>query len=204
MTERLLIARRELILGAAGLALAPSAVLAGPPGRLAFQVFRNGTKVGEHQLSFSGDDDNRTITTDVALTVKVGPVPVYRYKHTAVEKWSGGKWVSIETTTNGNGKVYKASGRQMGGYVQITGPKGAVRGPAEAVPLSHWNQANFAKPLFNQQEGQLLKVTCSKVKPGHWRIRGDAEIDDFYDAQGNWLALTGKLEDGSKLEYKRI
>lgn len=204
MTDRLLIARRELIVGAAGFALAPSAVLAGPPGRLAFAVFRNGTKVGEHQMSFSGDDDNRTVTTDVALTVKVGPVPVYKYKHSAVEKWAGGKWVSIETTTNGNGKVYKASGRQMGGYVQIAGPKGAVRGPADAVPLSHWNQANFGKPLFNQQEGQLLKVTCSKVKPGHWRIRGDAEIDDFYDAQGNWMALSGKLEDGSKLEYKRI
>ena len=128
MTERLLLARRELILAAAGLTLAPSAVLAGPPGRLAFAVFRNGTKVGEHQMTFSGDEDNRTVATDVALTVKVGPVPVYKYKHSAVEKWSGGKWVSIDTTTNGNGKVYKASGRQMGGYVQIAGPKGAVRG----------------------------------------------------------------------------
>lgn len=204
MTERLLLARRELILGAAGLTLAPSAVLAGPPGRLAFAVFRNGTKVGEHQMTFSGDEDNRTVATDVALTVKVGPVPVYKYKHSAVEKWSGGKWVSIDTTTNGNGKVYKASGRQMGSYVQIAGPKGAVRGPADAAPLSHWNQATFGRPLFNQQEGKLLKVTTTKVKPGHWRIRGEAEIDDFYDAAGNWIGLTGKLEDGSKLEYKRI
>ncbi|MEW5685633.1 MAG: DUF6134 family protein [Pseudomonadota bacterium] len=204
MTERLLLARRELVLGVASAFLAPSAVLAGPPGRMAFAVFRNGTKVGEHQMSFSGDDDARTVATDVALTVKVGPVPVYKYKHSAVEKWSNGKWVSVETTTNGNGKVYKASGRQMGGYVQIAGPKGAVRGPADAVPLSHWNQASFGKPLFNQQEGQLLKVTATKVKPGHWRIRGDAEIDDFYDAAGNWTGLTGKLEDGSKLEYKRI
>ena len=204
MTGRLLLARRDLILGAAGLSLAPGAVLAGPPGSLAFAVFRNGAKVGEHRMSFSGDEDSRRISTDVTLTVKVGPVPVYRYKHSAVETWSNGRWLSVETTTNGNGKVYKASGRQMGGYVEIAGPKGAARAPADAVPLSHWNQASFGKPLFNQQEGQLLKVTTTKVKPGHWRIRGEAEIDDFYDAQGNWLALTGKLEDGSKLEYKRI
>lgn len=198
----LVIGRRGLIVGGAGLLL-PGVASAAPP-RLAFNVFRNGTKVGEHVMTFSGDDQNRMISTDVALTVKVGPVPVYRYKHAAVERWAGGRWSSIETTTNGNGKVFKASGRAMDGHVQITGPKGTVRGPADAVPLSHWNQANFGRPLFNPQEGVLLKVRVTKVKPGHWQIRGDAEIDNFYDASGNWLALKGKLEDGSTMEYRRV
>jgi hypothetical protein len=204
LTPRLLIARRELVLGAGALAMVPQVAAAAPPPRLAFAVFRNGTKVGEHVMTFSGDETNRVINTQVEMTVKVGPVPVYRYKHSAVERWSGGKWSSIETTTNGNGKVYKASGRAQDGFVQLNGPKGSVRAPAEAAPLSHWNQANFRRPLFNQQEGAMLKVRCTQVKPGHWQIRGEAEIDDFYDAQGNWLALKGKLEDGSRLEYKRL
>ena len=199
----LIVGRRELILGGVGLALAPGAALA-VPNRLAFQVFRNGTKVGEHLMTFAGDDAARTISTNVAMTVKVGPVPVYKYKHTATEKWVAGKWASIDTTTNGNGKLTKASARAMGSYVQITGPDGSQRAPADAVPLSHWNQANFSKPLFNQQEGKLLKVRCTQVAPGHWSIRGETEIDNFYDASGNWLALKGKLEDGSKLEYKRV
>jgi hypothetical protein len=206
MSERLLLARRELILGGMGLgalALAPGAALA-TPGRLAFQVFRNGTKVGEHQIVFTGDDAARTAVTDVAMTVKVGPVPVYRYKHHAVEKWANGKWLSVETTTNANGKVYGASGRAMGSYVQIEGPKGAVRGPPDAAPLSHWNAGNFGRPLFNQQEGKMLQVRCSQVAPGHWSIRGEAEIDDFYDGAGTWVALKGKLEDGSSMEYRRI
>lgn len=199
----LIVGRRELILGAAGLVLAPGAALAAP-NRLAFQVFRNGTKVGEHLITFMGDDDARTISTEVSMTVKIGPVPVYRYKHSATEKWAGGKWASIDTTTNGNGKITKASARAMGSYVQINGPAGAQRAPANALPLSHWNQANFNNPLFNQQEGKMLKVRCTKVGPGHWSVRGDAEIDDFYDAAGNWLSLKGKLEDGSSMEYKRI
>lgn len=198
-----LIGRRELIAGGAGLLLAPG-LAAAAPSRLAFDVFRNGTKVGEHLMAFSGDEANRVVTTEVALTVKVGPVPVYRYKHSAVERWAGGKWASIETTTNGNGKVYRASGRQMGDHVLIVGPKGQVRGPANAAPLSHWNPALFGRPLFNQQEGKMLKVQCTRVKPGHWQIRGEAEIDDFYDEQGAWLALKGKLEDGSRLEYRRV
>jgi hypothetical protein len=79
-----------------------------------------------------------------------------------------------------------------------------VRGPENAVPLSHWNQGNFGKPLFNQQEGKLLKVTCTKVGAGHWAIRGETEIDDFYDGSGNWMALKGKLDDGSTMEYRRV
>ena len=199
----LIVGRRELILGGLGLALTPGAALA-VPGRLAFQVFRNGTKVGEHLIVFTGDDKARTVTTNVAMTVKVGPVPVYKYKHSAVEKWADGKWLSVDATTDGNGKVTKASARAMPGFVQITGPTGASRGPADALPFSHWNQASFGKPLFNQQEGKMLKVRCTQVAPGHWSVRGEAEIDDFYDASGNWTALRGKLEDGSKMEYKRI
>jgi hypothetical protein len=194
--------RRKLLVAGIGL-LAPATAFAAPT-RLAFQVFRNGTKVGEHQMTFAGDDDSRTITTNVDMVVKVGPVPVYKYKHNATERWAAGKWASIDTTTNGNGKIQRVSAKAMPGFVQITGPKGAVRGPADAVPLSHWNQASFGKPLFNQQEGKMLKVTCTKVKAGQWQVRGEAEIDDFYDASGNWLALQGKLEDGSKMEYRRI
>lgn len=199
----LLVRRRELILGGMGLALVPGAALA-VPNRLAFQVFRNGSKVGEHVVVFTGDDNARTATTNVNMTVKVGPVPVYKYKHQAIEKWVDGKWVSVETTTNGNGKVTNVTARQMGAYVQINGPAGAVRGPANALPLSHWNQGNFGKPLFNQQEGKMLKVTCTRVGAGHWQVRGEAQIDDFYDDAGNWSGLKGKLEDGSDMEYRRI
>jgi hypothetical protein len=174
------------------------------PNRLAFQVFRNGTRVGEHVITFSGDDSARTASTNVVMTVKIGPVPVFKYTHQATEKWVGGKWVSVDTVTNSNGKVQKVSAKAMPGYVQIDGPAGSVKGPADALPLSHWNQANFGKPLFNQQEGKLLKVKCTQVAPGHWAIRGDAEIDDFYDPTGAWMALKGKLEDGSTMEYKRV
>lgn len=198
----LVVGRRELIGG--GIALLVPGMALAAPNRLAFQVFRNGTKVGEHQMSFAGDDDNPTITTNVDMVVKVGPVPVYKYKHAATERWAGGKWSSIDTTTNANGKIQKASAKALPGFVQLTGPKGAAKAPADAMPFSHWNQASFGKPLFNQQEGKMLKVTCTRVKAGHWQVRGEAEIDDFYDASGNWLALQGKLEDGSKMEYRRV
>ena len=52
--------------------------------------------------------------------------------------------------------------------------------------------------------GKLLKVTARRVSVSHWTVRGEAEIDDFYDEAGVWTALKGKLEDGSRIEYRRV
>jgi hypothetical protein len=203
MRSDLFLARRELIAGAAALSLAPTLAFAAP-GKLTFAVFRNGTKVGEHQVTIGGDADSPTATTQVAMTVKVGPVPVYRYKHTATERWRDGKFVSIETFTEANGKKQHVLAQAGPGAVAIDGPAGLIKGPADAAPLSHWNTAAFSRPMFNQQEGKMLKVKATKVAPNHWAVRGEAEIDDFYDAAGQWQALKGKLDDGSTLEYRRV
>lgn len=196
--------RRLILLG--GLALAaPVPLRAGTPAsrKLAFAVFRNGARVGEHHMAFSGDPASPTVTTDVQMLVKLGPVPVYRYIHHAVERWAGGAFASLETTTNGNGKLQKVSARRTESGVVIEGGKGRIIGPAGAAPFTHWNPEVFGKPLFNPQEGQMLKVTAVR-KGATWSVRGEAEIDDTYDAAGVWTALRGKLKDGSTMEYRRL
>jgi len=93
--------------------------------------------------------------------------------------------------------------------------KGRISAPAGASPLTHWNAQALAGPLFNPQEGKLLKVSARRrtdglTTPGGraaatlWSVRGEAEIDDWYDAEGSWLALKGKLKDGSVMEYRRV
>lgn len=204
MSTRLQLDRRGLILGASALVMAPKVAFAAP-GKLTFAVFRNGTKVGEHHVVISGDEANPVANTEVAMTVKVGPVPVFKYHHRAVERWKGEQFVSIETWTEQSGKKpIHVLAQSTGSAVTIDGPAGPQKGPADAAPLSHWNTASFTRPMFNQQEGKFLKVKATKVAPNHWAVRGETEIDDFYDAAGQWQALRGKLDDGSTMEYRRI
>jgi hypothetical protein len=204
MSGKLELGRRGLILGATALALAPRPVLAAP-GKLTFAVFRNGTKVGQHEMVISGDEANLTATADVAMNIKAGPITLFKYRHRAVERWKGGAFAAIETWTEQTGKKpIHVVAQAGGGAVTITGPAGVLKGPADAAPLTHWNPVAFTRPMFNQQEGKFLKVKATKMAPNHWAVRGEAEIDDFYDSAGQWLALKGKLEDGSTLEYKRI
>ena len=173
---------------------------------MTFNVLRNGTKVGVHRMVFSGDAISPVVVTDVEMSVKLGPVPVFRYKHHAVERWAGGRFASLESNSNTNGKLERVKARRDDQALSIETIKGPVSMPPNALPFTHWNPKAFGAPLFNPQEGKLLKVTAARKSDGSatlWSVRGETEIDDWYDPSGVWLALKGKLKDGSLMEYRR-
>lgn len=195
-----MLSRRLLIAG--GLVLAATPALA-VPRRLAFAVFRNGDRIGDHELNFETTGADLVVRTLATMRVKLGPVPVFRYRHEAVERRSGAAFESLQTNTNSNGKRERVDARRQGGQVEIVTAKGEVAAPGAANPLTHWNAKAFQGPLFNPQTGKLLKVSVAR-NGRVWSIRGEAEIDDTYDAAGDWSGLTGKLEDGSSIEYRRV
>lgn len=192
---------RRLLMGA--VLLAPAMARAAPRG-LTFAVFRNGSRIGEHRMSFAGREGELTATSEVEMVIRLGPVPVYRYRHHAAERWSGGRFQSLATTTSANGKRMAVAAERSDGGVAIDGAAGRVQAPAGAAPLTHWNPKAFDGPLFNPQEGKLLKVTARAVGARHYAVRGETQIDDWYDEAGAWSALRGKLPDGSTIEYRAI
>lgn len=198
--------------------LAPAQVLAAPTSRrLAFAVLRNGARIGEHRMTIVGQADGVTASSDVSLVVKVGPVPVYRYTHRAVEQWRAGRFASLETSTNGGGKIQRVSARRTAAGVMIETSKGQVIAPAGAAPLTHWNAAVLDGPLFNPQDGKMLAITARRsgreavkladgrsIESTRWSLRGDTQIDNWYDEADTWAALRGRLPDGSMMEYRRL
>lgn len=172
---------------------------------LTFAVFRNGAKIGDHHVSFSGDGPALTATTDAAMTVKFGPVPVFRYHHHALEHRADGTFASLETKTTTNGKEERVAAERDGGGIRVDCTYGKTTLGPDSNPLNHWDREIFAGgPLFNPQTGKILKIRTAKVTAAHVTIRGEAEIDDFYDESGAWQSLTGKLDDGSRVEYRRL
>src|ERR1700759_2701225 len=95
--------RRALLAGGLILPFLPGLVRAAPKG-LTFAVFRNGSHIGEHHVAFSGEGSTVVATTDAIMTVKIGPVPVFKYHHHAVEHRTDGVFASMETSTTTNGK----------------------------------------------------------------------------------------------------
>jgi Family of unknown function (DUF6134) len=198
------LSRRTILAAGLVLPLAPGRVRAAPRN-LSFAVFRNGTHIGEHTISFSGDGANVTAVTDALMIVKIGPVPVFKYHHHAVETRTDGAFASLETSTSSNGKAEHVAAERTGGGVRVDCNYGKTTLSPDANPMTHWNPQIFGgPPLFNPQTGKILKVRTARVTPGHVTIRGEAEIDNYYDDASAWQSLTGKLDDGSHVEYRRV
>jgi hypothetical protein len=216
-----LIQRRAMLAGALSClgmaALAPPARCAVQPRILSFEVLRNGRKIGEQAMSFAGDDD-LTVHTQTDMTVTLGPISLFRYRHEATERWQGGRFTSLQTRTDSNGKILQVSARREGGAVHIQPAAGAAIEAADAtLPFTHWNRKIAAAPLFNPQDGKLLKERGAPAGAGAVTLadgglrqaegvvfKGEASIEDWYDEDAVWTALTGRLKDGSAIDYRRL
>lgn len=210
--------RRHLLIGGLGALAAPAAFAAAPAsGRLAFKVYRGRDEVGEHIMRFVRTGGGVSVSTEVEMRVRLGPVPVFRYAHTATERWQGESFTSLTTRTVTNGKVEQVVAEASSSGVAIEGPSGRLSAPASAAPLTHWNTAAFDRPLFNPQLGKLMRIRANRagretvelangqsVQATRWTLRGEAEIDNWYDSAGAWAGLRGKLEDGSTMIYRRL
>ena len=197
---------------------APMAANAAPqPARLAFIALRNGRKIGEQHMIFDRDD-GLTVRTQVEMAVKLGPIQLYSYRHEATERWRDGRFQSLDTQTADNGKALRVSARRESDGVMISpAAGGALQAAKDALPFTHWNREIAKAPLFNPQDGKLLRETVTAAAgasivfaDGSSRraqgvvFRGDASIEDWYDDDGVWTGLTGRLKDGSTLEYRRL
>jgi hypothetical protein len=209
---------RRLVLGGliAGPALYAHTAFAAA-ARLLFHVFRKGTKLGEHHMSFSVSGDATAVETDVSMTLMLGPVTVLKYTHHASEHWRAGRIESLETRTVANGNAQHLSAKRTGDAVTVDGSKiGHAVLSGAAAPMTHWNADAMHAPLFNPQDGKLVRESLahsrgsftppntSTLATSKIVMTGEAELTDWYDTSGAWLALRGKVKDGSFVDYVRV
>jgi len=211
------LSRRNVL--ACGLALAGRAAWAATPApdRIVFEVTRNGRAIGTHTLTFIRASEDLRVLIDASFRVGFGPITLYRYEHRGEERWQNGRFASLRTDTNDNGKIFQLRAQR--------GPQGvAIRAtdladqtaPDAALPLTHWAQQSMQAPLFNPQTGKMLNETARPIGRGTivladgkpiaangYTLEGEAPIKDWYDSAGAWAALDAVGKDGSAIAYRR-
>jgi len=218
MTETAVLTRRTLLAASFASASlgAARAQSSRPNGRLVFAVWRNNSNIGRHSLTFSGGEQDFAVAIDAVMAVSLGPVPLFKYHHQATETWRGGQFVELQSHTTSNGKLESVSAVRGPDGVTIRTGAGVHAMPAAAMPLTHWNPRALQGPLFNpqtgaamhesvsRQSGQTARMGDGRMAPAtRYTLAGDAQIVDWYDANGTWVALRGKAPDGSFLDYRR-
>jgi len=215
-----MIGRRALLAAPFALAVAPTLAGQGVPasGRLGFSIVRKGSEIGTHLLEFRDTAGVLTVRMDVRVAVGFGQITLYRYHHSGVETWRDGAFAEIDTATDDDGEILHVTARREATAVVVASAKsGRVVLPAGALPLTHWNIASMAAPLFNAQDGKPMNLAvaprgAAQVKLADGRgiaatgfsLTGEATMEDWYDTQNVWAALRATARDGSMLEYRRI
>jgi hypothetical protein len=213
------VVRRHVLFGGAAFACMPGSDAAAPAKRtLAFLVSRNGSEIGTHRLSFVRGGDTLTVRIDADFRVGFGPITLYRYHHTGIERWQNGAFASLDTQTDDNGTRYEVHARRTGAGVAISATDLPDQvAPPGTMPLTHWAVGALGARLFNPQTGKLLRESVqprgtgmvtlangARIPATGFTLAGEAPIEDWYDSARLWAALDGVGKDGSRITYRRL
>jgi hypothetical protein len=174
-----------------------------PPGdALGFEIFCNGSKVGEHHLAFTQTGDDLQVDINIAMRGRLFLIP-FSYSLKATERYSKGVFQSLDTHTVQDGKQLQAHAQLVGSGYQIEGTNEPLyTGPANTLPLSYWNKAFMNGVILNIQTAHSYPAT---VTPGKWYnlptanggtvvaqrydLTGKLTLSVYYDQQNQWAGL---------------
>jgi hypothetical protein len=211
------IGRRAILAGSVALAGMPTPGVA-LPSDLSFDVLRDGTRVGQHVIGFARAGDLVTATIRVEIVVRLGPIALFRYTHSAREIWRGDRFQELSSETNDDGKPFRVNMSRDGQQVIVEGsarPRAVVS--PDTIPLTHWNVLCMRRPLVNPQDG--LPIASRVVEHGtdnfqtsggrtigarRYSLVGTVTLDDWYDDTPLWTGLRTKARDGSMVEYRKV
>jgi hypothetical protein len=187
--------------------LLPAIALAAP-GPVRFRVLREGREIGTHQVRLSGNAAKLSVQTEIALQVKLAGFTVFRLRHDIAEEWANDRLQRLTSRHDRNGTVTEARVVAEGNALVAQGPEGEARLPTNAAPLTWWNGAHFTRPLIRPLTCKLIPGAAARsALPGggvQFTLNGEVDAVARYDAEGRWVALATKGEDGSAITYELI
>jgi Family of unknown function (DUF6134) len=183
----------------------------------AFRVLLDGREVGSHRFTLASvDAQQRELRSVARFDVTVLRVPVYRYRHEAVESWEGGCLRQLVSHSETNGQREQVRAQALGDRLVVEAG-GTRREHAGCVmSFAYWDPRILrAERLLNSQTGELMPVTItargeetltvqgeSRLAQRH-RISGPGLRIDLWYAGDQWVALEAEAEGGRRLRYER-
>ena len=203
------------------LALAGSCALAIPqtsqaaPGRTEFEILMNGRPVGRHSVTVTDAGGITTARIAINMAGRVGPIG-FSYNHRCEEKWRGNQLTAINCTDTENRNTKTVSGALNGANFVVDGTGFKGNAPATILPTSWWRSATLtAGRALNTRDGKLtgllatrigtdtLTIGGASVQATHYRIRGPATTDLWYDAAGRWVGNSFRIA-GQTFTYRKL
>jgi hypothetical protein len=181
-----------------------------------FDAYRNGSAFGFSTVKIDGAPGEETVEVVSALWVGLGPITAFKYLLRTSTQWRGGRIERLDSVVNDDGDVFKVIARRSEAGLIVDGFDGSLTAAADILPTTYWRADMVTRSkLLSTQHGRVLKVGFKslgneqilsegkEISATHHAMRGDLDIDIWYDVDGEWVKLTFSVGD-SDIEYKRV
>jgi hypothetical protein len=185
------------------------------PGRIDFEISMNGRPIGNHVVAVTEAGGITTARIAIDMAGRVGPIG-FTYSHRCEEQWRGTQLLRVDCTDRENRSTKTLIGALEGANFVVNGSgfKGNV--PSTIIPTSWWRFSTVRQSrIMNSRDGKLTSISATRVGPAsivgangpiqatHYRIRGPANTELYYDASGRWVGNTFRLA-GQNFVYRLL
>ncbi len=178
-----------------------------------FDVLMDGRKIGRHAVTLWQKNGKTYVDIDIDLKVGLGPIVFYRYEQQNRALWENGALSSFLSKTDDDGDVFTVAANRRDGGLAV-----AVNGADEAVvsdwfPTTYWDKRTvYQQRLLATRDGEVLHVETKSVgyeavdvrgasiRAEKFEMRGDLDIDLWYDADDRWVKLAFTYR-GNRFDY---
>ena len=196
----------------------PTSTRAAVPRDLRFLALYQGSPVGMHSVSFLRDDDRLVVTSHIDIVIKVLFFTAFRFEHKAVEIWRSGRLISVESTTNDNGRQHSVSGHVTPDGFHINGTDGPFLADGALLTTNTlWdNRLIHESRIIDVQNGgesglvvkplgkEQVDTPQGRIMANRFRIiTPDYAGSLFFDDYGRWVKCLLERQ-GEILEYALI
>ena len=187
--------------------------------RWQFDVSLDGKPIGSHSFDLQQRGSQTILTTEASFDVKFLFVTAFKYRHQNTEVWRDDCLLSIDASTNSNGKEQVVRGEAGEGSFSLQSTVGSNSLPSCIQTFAYWNPSMLeSKRLLNSQTGAYedvavtlegrdeVAVAGSLVEALRYRLSARAgDITLWYSADDKtWLGLEAPAKGGRKLLYRAV
>ena len=185
-----------------------------------FQVYRNQSKIGTHELLIDTKDSFTEVNIKINFDVSFLGFKIYEYRHKNREKWIGNELILLDSSTDQNGKLMTCTLKKKGDKLDISGTDNTVLLDNLILPSSYWNSVlvkeNKQLEILNTQDCSFInlniefvgkdKIYDGRLSASRYKLKGfestgaEVDIDIWYDKYDNWVKMRF-LKDGSTIDY---
>ena len=197
------------------LAASMTEIVNATPGRTNFEILMNGRSIGNHIITVTEAAGITNARISIDMAGRVGPIG-FTYSHRCDEQWRGAQLLKIDCTDRENRSTKTLSGALVGSNFVVNGSGFKGKAPTGIIPTSWWRMATLRQSrVMDSRDGKLVNITIGRVgaatvatsagpvQATHYRIRGPANTDLYYDAAGRWVGNTFRLA-GQSFVYRKI